>query len=292
MKLEGRNVKEDSISNDKGNSRISLNLRSARDLMVVCLIVVATWKLITSDITISIQRLDLNDVIAILIAFFAIGLSVAFYFKATETSNRFYDNSYVFTKDMSELLGRIEAGFGEKLKHLGDGNDQIMRQFDRFDPTKTNEDIEKEEEEIAKKQKEQIDELDKVATKANLGEKEKKDFLTDFANSSIELVEAKNELGRLREQVRKYEASTGYIRPGELLDTIAKLIVWDNSKKLSKSIKGTGVNELFPTIESLNTPLMLADLYAANLLNERRTRLRIRYAIQVARRVRDMLDKN
>ena len=38
--------------------------------------------------------------------------------KATDTSNNFYDNSYKFTKEISEILGRIEAGFGEKLKHI------------------------------------------------------------------------------------------------------------------------------------------------------------------------------
>ncbi len=38
-----------------------------------------------------------SDLLAMLLAMFAIALSVLFYFKATETANVFYNNTYRFT---------------------------------------------------------------------------------------------------------------------------------------------------------------------------------------------------
>ena len=61
---------------------------------------------------------DLNALLSMVLALFSIGLASAFYFKATDTSNQFYDNIYKFTKDIAELLVRIESGFGEKLQHI------------------------------------------------------------------------------------------------------------------------------------------------------------------------------
>ena len=71
------------------------------------------------------DSLTTTDLLAILLAFFSIGLAVFFYFKSSEESSRFYANSYDFTKDMSEMLGRIEAGFGEKLRHIDEGYTHI-----------------------------------------------------------------------------------------------------------------------------------------------------------------------
>ena len=62
--------------------------------------------------------LTAESILSMLLAFFSIFISIFFYFKADETSSRFYDSSYEFMKEQSELLGRIEERFGEKFENL------------------------------------------------------------------------------------------------------------------------------------------------------------------------------
>ncbi|USL15775.1 hypothetical protein [Bacillus thuringiensis] len=66
--------------------------------------------------------LGVTDFLSIVLALFSIGLSVAFYFKSTDQSNKFYDDTTKFTKDTGMLLGEIKASFGEKLAHLSQEN--------------------------------------------------------------------------------------------------------------------------------------------------------------------------
>ena len=62
----------------------------------------------------------MESLISLLLAFFSIFISVFFYFKADEASNRFYETSYNFMKEVSVTLGKIEERFGEKLNSLND----------------------------------------------------------------------------------------------------------------------------------------------------------------------------
>lgn len=61
-----------------------------------------------------------ESILSTLLAFFSIFISIFFYFKADETSSKFYDSSYRFMKDISVTLGKIEERFGEKLNNLND----------------------------------------------------------------------------------------------------------------------------------------------------------------------------
>ncbi|PFD12347.1 MULTISPECIES: hypothetical protein [Bacillus cereus group] len=70
-------------------------------------------------------ELKVTDFLSIILALFSIGLSAAFYFKSTEQSNKFYDDTVKFTKDIGITLGKIESGFGQTLKHLEQGNTQL-----------------------------------------------------------------------------------------------------------------------------------------------------------------------
>ncbi|WP_339064887.1 hypothetical protein [Teredinibacter turnerae] len=123
-----------------------LTWRSFRDVCVVCFILVVTWKVLNSEISFNVGNLEYSDFLSTAIAFFSIGLSVAFYFKATDTSNQFYDNSYKFTKQISEMLGRIEAGFGEKLTHIDEGYSGLKQKIDQmpFDSVRANEQVREE----------------------------------------------------------------------------------------------------------------------------------------------------
>lgn len=59
-----------------------------------------------------------ESIISMLLAFFSIFISIFFYFKADESNNRFYINSYNFMKEQSDLLGRIDERFTEKIESL------------------------------------------------------------------------------------------------------------------------------------------------------------------------------
>lgn len=81
-----------------------------------------SWKIINTNLNI---EFDFNNLLSLILALFSIWLSISFYFKATDQSNEFYDNSLTLTKDLSVLLGRIESQFGENLRHLEQGNLQL-----------------------------------------------------------------------------------------------------------------------------------------------------------------------
>ncbi len=83
------------MSKEENNSNKGfLTLVNIRDILIVAILVIVTWKLLGADISIKFESFSFTDLLSVLLAFFAIALSVAFYFKATDTSNMFYDNSY------------------------------------------------------------------------------------------------------------------------------------------------------------------------------------------------------
>ena len=90
----------------------------AKSLSLVVVVVAISIKLCSSDMEL---KMDVPTFLSIALALFSVGLSAIFYFKATDTSNKFYDNSYRYTKDVAQLLVKIESGFGERLKKLDEG---------------------------------------------------------------------------------------------------------------------------------------------------------------------------
>ena len=83
-------------------------------------------KIIESPFKIDLSNLSFTDVLSLFLALFSIGISAAFYFKASDTSNEFYNNTYKFTQEMSRLLERIDSGFGEKLNNISQSQGQIV----------------------------------------------------------------------------------------------------------------------------------------------------------------------
>lgn len=195
----------------KENIVSMLSLRNVRDLVVLIFFGVMSYKLFSIDLSLNIKEFGFTDLLSMLVAFFAIGLSVAFYFKATDTSNRFYDNSYAFTKDVSEILGRMEAGFGERLRHLDEGYTGIRDRFDKlpFDSAKAMEEIEKENQEIKKKEAEQRKTLEELAQKAHLVESEKTALFEHMEKLNRDLEESKAEARRLQNIMHMNEIRHG-----------------------------------------------------------------------------------
>jgi chromosome segregation ATPase len=153
---------------------------------------------------VSFENIKTNDLLSILLALFAIGLSAAFFIKANQVSNMFYDNMYKFTKDNSELLGRMESGFSEQLRHLDQGYSGLRDKFDRLplDLNKTKEKVEDEKAEVKKLDKERRALLDELAARANLQAEEKTELFDKLRNSESQLNRAEKELQRLQRKIR------------------------------------------------------------------------------------------
>lgn len=217
-----------------------LTLKNVRDVVILAFFGVLSIKIFGMDLSLDIKEFTFTDLLSMLVAFFAIALSIAFYFKATDTSNRFYDNSYAFTREVSEILGRIEAGFGERLRHLDEGYSGIRDKFDRlpFDNTQTNEELEKEKAEIEKKEKEQQDLLEDLAKRAKLAETEKQELFTHMKKVSEELEEARRETRRLQRNIRLHSVDNdGRYEPLDFL--IRHLSQYKDPEVSSKSAQNS-----------------------------------------------------
>lgn len=188
-----------------------LTLANIRDIVVIVLLAVVSWKLFSSDFSVTIDKFGFSEFLSILLAFFAIALAIAFYFKAVDTSNRFYDNVYKFTKDTSEILGRIEAGFGEKLRHIDEGYTGLRDRFEQmpFDLNKAKADAERDKEEVEKKQAERLKILEDLAQRAKLAENEKKKLFKEIETRDEELIQQRRQLALLTHEIQEAEVAHG-----------------------------------------------------------------------------------
>lgn len=164
-----------------------------------------TYKLIISDVVFDFSKFDFNALLSLLLALFAISLSVAFYFKATDTSNLFYDNTYKFTKEISEILGRIEAGFGERLRHLDEGYSGLVNKFDNGSSEKsiqeTKEEIEKEKLKLKQDVQERNNILNSLIEKAQLEQHEKEEIRKQLKSKELEISKQNREINFLRNRL-------------------------------------------------------------------------------------------
>lgn len=171
------------------------------------------WKLSISSIQIDLTKFDFNALLSTLLALFSVGLSVFFYFKATDTSNLFYDNTYKFTKDISEILGRIEAGFGERLRHLDEGYSGLRDKFGNpqgiIQTTKsiekTSQEIEEEKQKLEQQMKEKEEILVSLMNRAKLQEKEKNEIIQSIKNKDETIHSLTKELHYLKKKLQKEE---------------------------------------------------------------------------------------
>ncbi len=183
--------KDDKIVNRESWAKIILS-----GIVIITII----YKILNNTINVQISNLDVSDFLSIMLAFFAISLSVLFYFKATETSNTFYNNTYNFTKTIGEVLGRMESGFGEKLKHI---EDYTSTNFKNQENTKK--EIEQEERQLQKAEKEKTKLIEDLANKAKLEKQEKNQFITKLIHKDQEISVLREEIHNLR---NKYNSNS------------------------------------------------------------------------------------
>jgi molecular chaperone GrpE (heat shock protein) len=184
-------------------------------LLVGCVFVVVlvffrvvSWRISWSNWNVDLSKFEFSDLLALIMGLFAVAMSVAFYFKATDTSNKFYDNVYKFTQETSEILGRIEAGFGEKLRHLDEGYAGLQTRFDKFSFLTPEESIKKadknkeREEEAKAEKKEATDEKQKLIShlleKAKIDDEEKKQISSKLESLSAQYEKAEKRLSQLK----------------------------------------------------------------------------------------------
>lgn len=174
-----------------------------RDVLLIGVALLVLWKLFSAEWVIDPTQFPLSDLVSVVLAIFAISLSALFYFKATEASNRFYDNTHKFTRDVSEILGRIEAGFGERLRHLDEGYASLRDHVTRipFDTGQAEEDIRAEEREVEKIKKERDELIQKLAERAKLHENERSQLFERLAEMDSELESSRREIELLLDQL-------------------------------------------------------------------------------------------
>lgn len=149
-------------------------------------------------VTIYKNSFSVESILSTLLAFFSIFISVFFYFKADETSSKFYDSSYRFMKDISVTLGKIEERFGEKLNSLNDKVSHLDRERKKVS------------EEIEDKQEDKDRMINELMEKANLNAEEKAAYKKELEKKEMEIAQlqsyrmrAEREAAMLRRRIER-----------------------------------------------------------------------------------------
>jgi len=236
--------------------------------------ILIAFKIAVSPLEIDMSQFKFGDLLNLLLAFFAIAMSVAFYFKATDTSNQFYDNTYKFTTEISEILGRIEAGFGERLKHLDEGYAGIRARFEHMpiDHIKAEEAIKKEVEEVKKQRDARKQLLEDLAKRAQLQEHEKEEIFKQLRQKERALAMAQQELNFLRSRVERPDRQ-------EMRDIVAlpdrlnrylriRLIRELGGPSSVLALSPQGIQKRFDSIKNQFPDAIVDDLREVGLLDE------------------------
>uniref|UniRef100_A6VSR1 Uncharacterized protein n=1 Tax=Marinomonas sp. (strain MWYL1) TaxID=400668 RepID=A6VSR1_MARMS len=150
---------------------------------------------------------DFPTLLSLLLGFFSVGLAAMFYFKATDSSNAFYDNTNKFTKDISQLLAKIEAGFGERLKNIEDNGTSVSERIFQLAQKKQvlEDEIEEEESEVERVKAEKDKIIDDLIQKADMTDEERSTF-------KKELQEREEALAFMAEKLSGYEKQIKHVK--------------------------------------------------------------------------------
>jgi hypothetical protein len=206
---------------------------------------------------------DFPTLLSLLLALFSVALAALFYFKATETSNTFYDNTYNFTKDIAQLLTKIESGFGERLKHLDEGynsmrdhlqNPQTAAQDSQT--TETKKKIRDEKKEIEKVVNERNQIITGLFEKSALQAQQKEEIINQLTEKEEELSHAQGELEKMKrrlviEGMKKNRASSlaknsGFISftKSHVIEVIGDVNILSSDSEVTKSAFDNIANNL------------------------------------------------
>lgn len=171
--------------------------------------------------------LDAPTLISLLLALFSIWLSSLFYFKATDTSNTFYDNTYKFTRDIAQLLSKMESGFGERLRHLDEGYSSMQsylrtngREGPREEVEKTKQKLEEERHDLKRTAEERNRIVRDLIERSQLQEGEKERIISQLRDKEKELEKSQQEVSKLNrrlmmDRVRSHRAASSEFISGD-----------------------------------------------------------------------------
>ncbi len=209
--------------------KVAIRNNCLKIFVVVGGVIILCVKLWQADFSQAFAAFDFSDLLTLFLALFSIALSVLFYFKATDTSNVFYDNTYRFTKEVSEILGRLEAGFGERLRHLDEGYSNLRSTVEKipFDRQQAEEKIAEEERQLQKVEKKREELIEGLASKAQLEEEEKQKFFQQLVKQDKELSSARQELHFLQRRLETGSRTSPRHRslPSELRTYLRRMIL-------------------------------------------------------------------
>ncbi|QUJ70479.1 hypothetical protein KDD30_20520 (plasmid) [Photobacterium sp. GJ3] len=172
-------------------------------ISTIMVVGVISYKVYLTPINLTV---DFPTLLSLLLALFSVGLAALFYFKATETSNTFYDNTYNFTKDIAQLLIKIESGFGEKLRNLDEGYAAMRSQlqsapYQNGETEETKQKIKGEKEEIEKVIEERNQIVSNLIERSQLEKEEKENILSALAEKERELESLQRELNKMNKRL-------------------------------------------------------------------------------------------
>lgn len=172
-------------------------------ISTIMVVAVISHKIYLTPINLTV---DFPTLLSLLLALFSVGLAALFYFKATETSNTFYDNTYNFTKDIAQLLIKIESGFGEKLKNLDEGYAAMRSQlqsspYQNGETEDTKQKIKGEKQEIEKVIEERNKIVSNLLERSHLEQEEKEKVLAELAEKERELESSQRELNKMNKRL-------------------------------------------------------------------------------------------
>ena len=209
------------------------------------------------------NNFSIESLLSLLLAFFSIFISVFFYFKASDTSNNFYDKSYNIMKDVSVTLGKIEAQFGEKLNNMN----EKLGHLSHAEAEKT-EELENVEDEKQKM-------INELLEKAKYSEEEKEKFLNQLQRKDYEMNQLKRELRNLnREQMMLWQKNNNLNEPN-YSERMNKVFLMCDESELVAILEGD-ISRL-----SRRTRMMLSDIgISTNELNSNEFRYLMKKKMQ------------
>jgi hypothetical protein len=240
-------------------------------LIFICLIfgIPLCVKLCTADLNINLSNFSFESVLTLILSIFAMVLSAMFYFKTTQSSNDFYRDTFKFTKEISETLKGIEAGFGEKLKNIDKGYEDFRRSFENYmtphEIETVKEEVKEEKiklEEIVRQKDEIIKELE---AKSNLSQTELLKYLQQIKEKEVELESKTIQLSMLKNRL---EEDT---RDSTNLEMEMRLYLRHRISKCVKELNldmsdMSNIKYAFRKIQNEAHPSFLKDMMKLNLL--------------------------
>ncbi|MCC5923964.1 MAG: hypothetical protein JJT77_09265 [Crocinitomicaceae bacterium] len=267
-------------------------------IIATIIVIVICIKILLSDFDFSELQFGFTDLLSMLLALFAVWISINFYHKNNETSSKFYNNTYTFTKDISETLGRIEERFGEKLESLKEENKSLSTRVEKYytgfgSKTIDKEKDEKKEKEIQQKLEKELEEknklLDQFTKKYKIAEQDRNQFI-EMLNNKTE------EVNRLERKLMLFEKNSAMINnkynlPSRLVSYVKRIFTKDEELRrifcIPDIMDEEEIKINFHHLSRRFNPGFISDLEKYDLINEERilTDFGLKVMTEIARNV-------